>query len=228
MLNGLFARYINFRGNWKSKLYKRQGTTLNSKYHKSTLFTEIQRVKLTKAITETELEFKGANLNLASLTLKGFSNIKAFFPLHDMYNKEKLLKVCTQSWTIVFHPPIEEIREYFGEQVALYFEFLSFYSRYLIPVSILGTIVTGWQIIAQNVDIWGTMPFGFIMLIWSTVFLEHWKQREALLRTQWGTHRLLENEPTRCDFQGPIKPCPITAKKKTTIFKEGKMQKTFV
>ena len=38
--------------------------------------------------------------------------------------------------------PLDRIRDYFGEKVALYFAFIQFYTRWLIPFSIIGLIVT--------------------------------------------------------------------------------------
>lgn len=228
MLNGLFAKYVNHQHKWKSKLYKRQGKCMNSKFHKSTLFTEIQRLKITKAIIEADYEFIGANLNIAQLVNLKSSNVLAFFPLHDSFRKERLLQRCFESWTVLFHPPNDEMREYFGEQVALYFEFLSFYTTWLVPASFLGLGFSAWQMAAGTVNIWGTMPFGVFMLIWSTLLFECWGQKEAILRTKWGTHRHREKESTRADFEGDIQPCPITGKPVQRFSKMKKLQKLIV
>ena len=58
------------------------------------------------------------------------------FPLHD---EESLSKVYAE-WksNSALNPPIELIRDYFGENVALYVSFTSFYTKFLIPIAILG------------------------------------------------------------------------------------------
>ena len=58
------------------------------------------------------------------------------FPLHD---KESLNELYAE-WkgSPILHPPIERIRDYFGENVALYISFTSFYTKFLIPIAILG------------------------------------------------------------------------------------------
>ena len=45
-------------------------------------------------------------------------------------------------WRNLFRlQPLEEIKEYFGEKVALYFSFIGFYTSSLLPFSILGLVV---------------------------------------------------------------------------------------
>ena len=58
------------------------------------------------------------------------------FPLHD---DEALKRVYTDwSRAKLLAPPVDAIRDYFGENIALYVSFTSFYTRYLIPTAILG------------------------------------------------------------------------------------------
>jgi hypothetical protein len=37
-------------------------------------------------------------------------------------------------------PPVDLIRDYFGENVALYVSFTSFYTSFLIPIAVLGIL----------------------------------------------------------------------------------------
>ena len=61
------------------------------------------------------------------------------FPLHD---QESLSKLHAE-WKSnnILNPPIELIRDYFGENVALYISFTSFYTKFLIPIAILGICI---------------------------------------------------------------------------------------
>jgi len=49
----------------------------------------------------------------------------------------------TKEWSLSFTKPqpLDRIREYFGEKVALYFAFLGFYTSWLWSASIVGIIV---------------------------------------------------------------------------------------
>ena len=58
------------------------------------------------------------------------------FPLHDEEALEKLYGEWKNCSTL--NPPLEQIRDYFGENVALYVSFTSFYTKFLIPIALLG------------------------------------------------------------------------------------------
>ena len=58
------------------------------------------------------------------------------FPLHDEETLTKLYSTWKKANTL--DPPIELIRDYFGENVALYVSFTSFYTKFLIPMAFLG------------------------------------------------------------------------------------------
>ncbi|XP_043562045.1 anoctamin-9-like isoform X1 [Chiloscyllium plagiosum] len=89
---------------------------------------------------------------------------KAVFPLHEKcccrghevhgskeqcwlckdgnWQKERKLRFEWAEWRCLFKKqPIEEIREYFGERIALYFAWLGWYTTLLIPAAICGVIV---------------------------------------------------------------------------------------
>jgi len=98
-----------------------------------------------------------------------------------------------------------EIRNYFGENVALYFSFLSFYSACLIPTAIIGVIVFAPQMLAGNKLTVLNYLFGAVMIIWSTVFLEMWKRETAKLRAYWGMSNFKSKESVRPEFEGNLK-----------------------
>ena len=60
------------------------------------------------------------------------------FPLHEEENLTKLYAEWSHSNPL--NPPIEQIRDYFGENVALYVSFTSFYTKFLIPIAMLGKV----------------------------------------------------------------------------------------
>jgi hypothetical protein len=51
-----------------------------------------------------------------------------------------------------------EIREYYGEKISLYFTYLGYYTKMLLPISILGLITNIFQIY-----IWDTSDFYYIL-----------------------------------------------------------------
>ncbi|XP_074921146.1 anoctamin-9 isoform X6 [Chelonoidis abingdonii] len=67
---------------------------------------------------------------------------EAAFPLHKQEELRQKLKENWARWRkILKKQPIEEIRSYFGEKVALYFAWLGWYTRILFPAAVLGLLV---------------------------------------------------------------------------------------
>ncbi|XP_078077369.1 anoctamin-9-like isoform X2 [Mustelus asterias] len=85
---------------------------------------------------------KQAKICLRDLLNDG--TFKAIFPLHEdgVCKSEHKLRKGWAEWRCLFkQQPINEIREYFGERIALYFAWLGWYTIMLIPVAILGVLV---------------------------------------------------------------------------------------
>ncbi|KAI5088702.1 anoctamin-9-like [Silurus meridionalis] len=69
--------------------------------------------------------------------------LESLFCLHESTQQEYLKKEWA-NWGALKHlvnQPIDDIREYFGEKVALYFLWLGWYTRMLIPAAIIGVVV---------------------------------------------------------------------------------------
>ncbi|XP_057212812.1 anoctamin-9 isoform X2 [Triplophysa rosa] len=68
---------------------------------------------------------------------------ESIFCLHEE-NKQKELKKKWASWSAVFtlfKQPISHVKDYFGEKVALYYLWLGWYTRMLIPAAFIGIVV---------------------------------------------------------------------------------------
>lgn len=81
--------------------------------------------------------------------------------------------------------PYEDITEYFGETVAFYFAFLSFYTRWLALPAFLGFIVFMVQIEQNKMDNVLCIPYAFFIMIWAAYFLVAWRREEARLAFEW-------------------------------------------
>lgn len=103
-------------------------------------------------------------------------------PLNDPLVQAKLSK----DWVfkLVGRQPINEIRNYFGEEIAFYFSFLGEYTTWLIVPSILGVITYIHQT-AYGFATWQTFIFSVFLALWTTLFLEHWKRKEKTLGYEW-------------------------------------------
>jgi hypothetical protein len=73
----------------------------------------------------------------------------------------------TSPWSV----PTAEIREYFGEKVALYFTFLSFYTKNLLFIGLLGFATWVVQYVYEDdssEDVYFSMLFGYIKNLWTS------------------------------------------------------------
>ncbi|XP_068004600.1 anoctamin-9 isoform X1 [Melanerpes formicivorus] len=78
---------------------------------------------------------------------------EASFPLHKKEEVREFLKEKWARWRSIFHhQPIEKIRCYFGEKVALYFAWLGWYTRLLGIAALAGflTFVSGFTIFSSS------------------------------------------------------------------------------
>jgi hypothetical protein len=81
--------------------------------------------------------------------------------------------------------PMNEIRAYYGEEIAFYFSFLGMYTFWLVPPAIAGIFAYIHQLMYGLATI-PTFLFSVFLALWATLFLEHWKRKEKTLAFEWG------------------------------------------
>lgn len=134
--------------------------------------------------------------------------VTQIFPLHD----HEKLKALEHKWYLSFSrkQPLDDIREYFGETIAMYFGFLGFYSMCLVPPVLLVVVfaLSGAHEQTKNT------VFAILNLVWGTVFLEAWKRRCSEISFRWGTLKsgigTEEVEEPRPAYWGEKRTSPIT------------------
>ncbi|KAJ8257710.1 hypothetical protein GJAV_G00188860 [Gymnothorax javanicus] len=96
---------------------------------------------------------KRAEVGVARLLNEGV--FMAAFPLHegpfeipnneippDQLNQRQVLFHYWARWSTWYkYQPLDHIREYFGEKIAIYFAWLGFYTAWLLPAAVVGTFV---------------------------------------------------------------------------------------
>eukprot|EP00794_Sanderia_malayensis_P019137 gene19137-21054_t len=138
-------------------------------------------------------------------------DVITLFPLHEMAKLKSLRKDWYgnfNKWNI----PVDDIRQYYGETIALYFAFLGFYTKFLIPPCLIAVFHKFFMYDdSKEENAW----FAVLNLIWATVFLEIWKRNCSVITFQWG--RLGTNrdesrltEQPRAEFKGIKRISPIT------------------
>jgi len=104
----------------------------------------------------------------------------------------------------VWEQPLEDVREYFGEKVTMYFAWLGHYTKWLVLVSLLGVVVQ-INVIAEYTDFSATLtaPYGLFVTLWCTFFTEAWKRKEIYYAMKWGTiGTSSESSESRPEYKG--------------------------
>jgi hypothetical protein len=201
-------------------------------------FSDIIRIKLLFGII-TSSDESCAGLNLRKLrvdhpTPKSCSVI-VYFPVHNPNHIEELDRRWL-SWSISpWNQPLDDVKEYLGEKVALYFVFTAHYTTWLLPLSIGGLCVCLDLIVETS--IYGsidkallsgyTIPFFCIAVsFWSQLMIEYWKRTEATKAMEWGMSNFEKEEVERPEFEiDEIKASLINGKPMKYFDEQKKFQK---
>lgn len=152
--------------------------------------TEAKRLQLAYQLMTRPVNQGGAGITQTSPRWKYVDDI---FPLHD----QAFNKAWIQKWSrkySVNQADIDENRNKFGENVALYFAFLRSYFRFLFVPSALG--FAAWLLMGQ---------FSYLYALgcglWSVVFFEYWKKKEVDLAVLLGVRGVSSIQHQRAAFK---------------------------
>uniref|UniRef100_A0A3B4BQ62 Anoctamin n=1 Tax=Pygocentrus nattereri TaxID=42514 RepID=A0A3B4BQ62_PYGNA len=136
------------------------------------------RIRIVDFIVDhTSIESDGEPEYLSDL-IQG-NIFEAQFCLHEKQEQKELSNSWAR-WTACLNgQPITDVRDYFGEKVALYFLWLGWYTFLLIPAAVLGVIV---------------FLYGLAFFKTTTVFLEFWKRHRASYVSEWKVFDWCEEE----------------------------------
>mmetsp|Transcript_49259 Transcript_49259/g.111764 ORF Transcript_49259/g.111764 Transcript_49259/m.111764 type:complete len:566 (-) Transcript_49259:236-1933(-) len=112
--------------------------------------------------------------------------------------------------------PIDDIKEYFGEQIAFYFAFLAHVTTWLLPLSALALVfqIASFVFFYGNKD--GSMPLEALFAIVSSttlaVAVDAWICKQSELGHLWESLEEAHEVPARPGFQGIVSKNPKTGK----------------
>lgn len=137
-----------------------------------------------------------------------YQRIASYFPLHDNKFNSRWLNQWAKVQLFIPDSQLSEIRDHFGDGVALYFEFLRYYFRALAFPAFVG--LSAW--LGGH---YFSRLYSFCLVVWSIVFVESWKIRERKLSVRWGTMGISHDT---ADLRPGFKPeeiitSPITGQK---------------
>lgn len=114
--------------------------------------------------------------------------VKAFFktqPLGKSHCAKFTLKVTRKNPNL--HVILDDIRDYFGVKIALYFGWLGMYTKWLFAPAILGIVMFVLMDFGEVIRDWCMFTFSIFNIVWATLYLEAWKRKSAELAYRWGT-----------------------------------------
>ncbi|XP_034557412.1 anoctamin-8 [Notolabrus celidotus] len=136
--------------------------------------------------------------------------IQQVFPLHEQRILGQLMKSWVQA--VCEKQPLDDICDYFGVKIAMYFAWLGFYTTSMLYPAVIGFVL--WMLTESDQtsrDIC-CVVFALFNVVWATLFLERWKRRGAELAYKWGTLDMPSEalEEPRPQFRGVKRCSPIT------------------
>ncbi|GBB95120.1 hypothetical protein RclHR1_02480019 [Rhizophagus clarus] len=192
------------------------------------------------------------SLDIKKLLKKGVYD--ELYPIHDgppkykkdLKEKNNLRAQLEELWikrSFKKRQPIDKIKAYFGEKLALYFAWLDFYTSWLAIASLTGVIVVIYGLIysskitpENNIDrisaIWDnalTAPYALLMAIWATLFLETWKRFNSSIQYDWDVIDYEKDELPRPEFYGTTLQISLVTLKREIVFPfREKLVKIFI
>lgn len=115
------------------------------------------------------------------------------FPLHDPVFNSAWLKNWSTKWLLTLDD-LNVTRNHFGEDIALYFDFLQSYFLALLVPSVSGVIA---YLLGVKYSPW----FSGITCAWSLCFIAYWERREKELVGGWNVRGCSKNDPVRAQFK---------------------------
>ncbi|XP_063747443.1 anoctamin-8 isoform X3 [Eleginops maclovinus] len=136
--------------------------------------------------------------------------IQQVFPLHEQRILSQLMKSWVQA--VCEKQPLDDICDYFGVKIAMYFAWLGFYTTSMLYPAVIGFVL--WMLTESDQtsrDIC-CVVFALFNVVWATLFLERWKRRGAELAFKWGTLDTPSEslEEPRPQFRGVKRCSPVT------------------
>jgi len=137
----------------------------------------------------------------------GMKIVEAYFPLHHERIRMKLLMEWARATSKP--QPLEIMREYFGEKMALFYTWLGFYCTMLWIPGLTGAALFVTQVITfvetGSLENPYCLVYACVLSLWANVFCALWKQLENTRKYQWDMLAFEDFEEIRDEFKESAK-----------------------
>lgn len=150
-----------------------------------------------------------AGLSLGNI-LHEQSELKSCFPLHEQAALQDLASRIT-AWVMMPKEHANRVRDYFGEKIAFYFLFLSFYWRWLMIPAFVGVVLQIVDVLMKTPDNFSATPFCIVSASCALLLPHFWRREEAKYALAWGTFDMdMEFDKPRPEHWGEPRINPVT------------------
>lgn len=221
-----FAPYAEYKSESIYQPYYRRYPIEWNGIREETLFAQKDRIRLTSSIVSR-------HINVDALQVSKY--LESAFAMHDPVALSDLRATWALRWSMV-HQPVQKIRFYFGEKVAIYFAWLGFYTKLLLIATIAGIIteIVGIRNLSvsikeknKSVQPYILIAFAVFIVIWGTLVAEVWKKKNAVLNAAWGYYHSNIHSKYRPQFRGVKSYNPKTDDEELTYPSKLRRRRTF-
>ncbi|KAA8498404.1 Anoctamin-10 [Porphyridium purpureum] len=107
------------------------------------------------------------------------------FALHEESRVNELMACFSKKKHMLNDEDLVKFREYFGDRVALYFAFLSYYTHRLHLFAFLGVLAFVLSVLMPRERAYIMCAFALFASVWNVLFIAGWKRRNTSLTYKW-------------------------------------------
>lgn len=210
--------YVAYRTDKRvNEMYDRSNST-------GTPFSNATRIRIMESMLTEPLKLGGLGVALREKEQK-HPSLLAVYPLQEDTTElaSKWLNFCTA--ILPWRQPFDDLKDYFGAQIALYYKFLGHFSTWLLFPGGFGLIVAIEHIVNKHIGGPLLPVFCVFICLWATLMMENWKRKEANTALEWGMTEFEETEAVRPEFKYEKK---VTVLGETKLFFDPSTRRNFV
>jgi len=164
-------------------------------------------------VVSKDRDCAGINIGLLkSQEKKDDALLQHYFPLHEDRKLQELGWREWMQWIMMGTDHTHKVRDYFGDKVAFFFLWHSFYWKWLAVPGLIGAVLQVLDVMFRTPDNITAVPFCIFLAIWTSFLPHFWRRQEAKYSIAWGTFDLVpELEPCRPEHTGEPRINPVTA-----------------
>jgi hypothetical protein len=130
--------------------------------------------------------------------------------------------------TYPWSEPLDSIKDYLGEKLAVYNGYVGHQSVWLRYPSLVGIAVQGYCFIMLEFSSRLQPFFAVLMLFWAFPMQTFWQREQNTLMLQWGMYDYFQHEMSRPEFKGVVHSNGVIDGKEEVYFPPNEIRRRLV